>query len=142
MPFFRLELQASSDDFPALIDTSTFLYDFNLIYELARLTVDPEWDGLVVDEDAWSRDGRPLHEFERLHVVSLRQGSPLELVAVVTAAAGASAALWALVQVVEKLSNWRLNRDILRMQREKLRRELAGQTRMLTHARSSRGLMV
>ena len=35
--YFSIELHAQDDDYPALIDVSSFLYDLNLMYEIMRL---------------------------------------------------------------------------------------------------------
>ena len=37
----------------------------------------------------------------------------------------AVAAIWGIVQTVEKITNWPINREILKLQRDKLRKELS-----------------
>ena len=61
---------------------------------------------------------------DRLRVVTLRHESPIVLIAVVAAVPPAVGAIWGVVQIVEKIANFPLNRDILKLQRDKLRKEL------------------
>jgi len=57
-------------------------------------------------------------------VERLRQESPLELAVAVSAASGAAiGAVWCVVQIVERIANFRLNRQKLKLELEKLRRE-------------------
>ena len=61
---------------------------------------------------------------DRLRVVTLRHESPIVLIAVGAAVPPAVGAIWGVVQIVEKIANFPLNRDILKLQRDKLRKEL------------------
>jgi hypothetical protein len=54
----------------------------------------------------------------------LRHESPLLFVGLVAAVPAAVGAVWGLVQIVEKIANLRVNREILILQRDKLKREL------------------
>jgi len=47
------------------------------------------------------------------------------VIAVVAAIPSAATAIWVLAQTFEKIANFSLNRDILKLTREKLRRDLA-----------------
>jgi hypothetical protein len=122
--YFEIRVRGREDDYPTLLNISSFLYDFNLIYEFARLATDPKYATYTFSRFSWNRDGRPLVEDDRLRVIALRQESPIELVAVVAAVPASVAALWGLVQIIEKITNWPLNREILRLQRDKLKNEL------------------
>ena len=63
-------------------------------------------------------------EDDKLKLDLLSQGSPLELIALVTAIPAAAATLWALTQTAEKIRNWSLNREILELTRDRLLRDL------------------
>lgn len=107
-----------------LLDLTSFLYDFNLLYELGRLATDPAYLDVPLDlSRIWYRDGRPLLEEDRLRVARLRKESPLELLTIITATGGAAGAIWVVVQAIEKIANLRLNREKLQLEVEKLRRE-------------------
>ncbi len=95
-------------------------------YEVLRLATDEghkKYKKYQFSDQSWSKQHRGLPPDQQLHVLKLRQESPLELVAITTAVTAGVGALWALVQIVEKVSNWPLNRDLLRLQRDKLRHE-------------------
>ena len=121
MPFFQIALEATSaDEYPTVEDTSAFLYDINLVYEVSRLATDPEHEGYKFSDASWSSENRPISDDQKLHLIKLRHESPLLLVAAITAAPAAVGALWGLLQIIDKIANWPLNRQILKLQRDKL----------------------
>jgi len=124
----QIDLRGDEDQFPLLLEVTSFLYDFNLLYEFLRMGLDEQYFGSSFSQYSWNRKGRPLRNEDRLRVVHLQHESPIHLVTVAIATPGAIAAAWGILQIVEKISNWPLNREILKLQRDKLRKELsAGQ---------------
>jgi hypothetical protein len=124
-------LRGEEEKLPLLLDVTSFLYDFNLLYEFARLGVDPQYaDYTFNTQYSWTRKNRPLAEIDRLRLVQLRQESPILLVVIVTAAPAAATTLWVLLQSIEKISNWRINREILKLQRDKLKKEVEASDRV------------
>jgi hypothetical protein len=123
--YFQIRLRGREDDYPPLLDVSSFLYDFNLIYEFSRLGSDPKYSLYSFSQFSWNRNARRLANDDRLRVVSLRHESPLALIVVVAAVPSAVGAIWGVIQIVEKMANWPLNREILKLQRDKLRKDLA-----------------
>jgi hypothetical protein len=119
----RLIVRASESATPTLLDVSGFLYDFNLGYELSRLATDERYDNFRFSNFALFRNGRPLRDEDRLRVSKLSHQSPIELQTVVIGVPAAVGAFWGIVQIVEKISNWRLNREKLEQDIIKLRRE-------------------
>ena len=123
-PQLQIELVASELQTPTLLQVTSFLYDFNLVYEVSRLATDRSYERSHISRYVYYRYGRPLRDEDRLSVVRLREESPLELVTTVAVAGGAViGAIWGIVQIAERISNWRLNRDKLRQEVERLRRE-------------------
>ena len=122
--YFQIRLHGREDDYPTLLEISSFLYDFNLIYEFSRLGTDPKYASYTFSRYSWNRDARPLTNDDRLRVVTLRHESPIVLIAVVAAVPAAVGAIWGVVQIIERIANWPLNREILKLQRDKLRKEL------------------
>jgi hypothetical protein len=120
---FLLQVYGSESENPTLLDTTSFLYDLNLAYELARLKTDEAYAGFVLSANALRRNGRPLKPDARLRVVRLRQESPIELVTAVAVVGGALTALWVVLQIAEKVYNLPMNRRKLRAEVEKLERE-------------------
>ncbi|HEV2379018.1 MAG TPA: hypothetical protein VG206_04400 [Terriglobia bacterium] len=122
-PYFRIRIVGSEDSFPSLLDLSSFLFDFNLLYEITRLATDVRYHDFRFSNYALFRKGRPLKAGDRLHVEELVAKSPLVLVTDLTIAAGAIGALWGVVQIAEKIVNAPLNRRKLKAEVEKLERE-------------------
>jgi hypothetical protein len=120
---FSIRLTAGEEPFPPLLDVTNFFYDFNVLYEIARLTADPNYSDFRFSHFVLYRKGRPLDLRDRLHVQSLSLGSPLVIVAVLAAVPGAVGALWGLVQIADKLTNAPLVRRKLKAEVEKLERE-------------------
>lgn len=120
MPYFDIHLHGTDDDYPTITEVSTFLYDFNFVYEVFRLGTDPEYRGYEFSDQTWSREHRPISRDDQLHIVTLRHESPLLLIAAATVLPGAIGAVWGLLQIVEKIANWPLNRQMLQLQRDKL----------------------
>jgi len=124
--FFRTEFKADdSDDYPTFSDINYFLHDLNLLYEFSRVIVDPKYRGYHFSRFFAYRNRQRIDDSDQLRIERLRQESPLYIAAVAAALPATAATIWVLVQIFEKLANFGLNRDILKLNREKLRRELA-----------------
>lgn len=122
-PYFRIRLTGGEESFPSLLEVSSFLYDFNLLYEISRLATDPTYRDFNFSRFVFYRRGRPLEERDRLYLQSLSLGSPIVIVGVVTAVVTGVGGVWGIVQVVEKITNAPLNRRKLKAEVEKLERE-------------------
>src|SRR5262249_42989924 len=115
-PVFLIRLQGeAAEAYPLLVDVSSFLYDFNLAYEVPRIVTDQRYSGFVFSRPPWPS---PLPDEDRIRIVSLQEHSPLIFLAAVAAAPAAVGAIWGLVQIVDKIMNWPLNRQILKLQRD------------------------
>ncbi|MBV9928115.1 MAG: hypothetical protein JOZ96_24060 [Acidobacteria bacterium] len=125
-PHFWIYLRAEEEEkFPPLNDVYTFLHDVNLIYEISRVATDPNYD-FSLSELVYSREeGLNIHmrDEDRLHVESMSKNSPLELSTLVVAVPAAVGAIWGVVQIIEKVVNFRLNRRKLREEVRRLERE-------------------
>jgi hypothetical protein len=122
--YFRIALRGEEGDYPALINISSYLYDINLLYEFSRLVVDPIYQGYKFSRFSGYRNAKRLLPDDRLELESLRIESPIAMIAIVVALPAAAGALWAFTQAFEKIANFNINRDILKLQRENLRKEL------------------
>ncbi len=128
--YYRIHLLAEDEDYPDIDQISSFLYDFNLLYEFSRVIVDPKYSSYRFSRYSGFRNQKRVGEDDKLKLDLLSQGSPLELIALVTAIPAAAAALWALIQTAEKIRNWPLNREILELTRDKLLRDLQAPANM------------
>jgi hypothetical protein len=135
----EITLKGEDQERPTLLDVSSFLYDINLAYEFARLATDPRYEGVHLSRYSYFRKGRPLKEADRLRVEYLRNQSPIELQTVIVGAAAALGAVWALVQIVERISNWSLNRQKLQLEIAKLRKDRGETTKGLSANASETG---
>ncbi|MGB2606626.1 MAG: hypothetical protein WBC78_23685 [Candidatus Sulfotelmatobacter sp.] len=46
-PHFLIRVQGQAEDYPRLIDVSSFLWDFNQAYEISRVATDERYSPLV-----------------------------------------------------------------------------------------------
>jgi hypothetical protein len=109
-------------------DVGLFIYDFDSLYELVRMAVDPKYAGYTFSRFSLYRNGRPLDEEDQLRVEQLNLSSPLEIAGDIavygTAASAVLGSLYLLVQLLEKISNFHLHKEKLELEAEKLRKEL------------------
>jgi hypothetical protein len=122
--YFQIAIRGEENHYPALIDVSSFLYDLNLLYEFSRIVIDPQYAQRTLSSFSGYRNSKRVHPEDRLELQSLRIESPFELITIVAAAPAAAMTLWVLAQALEKVVNFPLNREILKLQRDKLRKEL------------------
>jgi hypothetical protein len=127
MPYIQLEVVGDGAPYPPLIEVSSFIYDLNFAYELSLLATDPSHGNYVFSEETWYRTHRPIPHEQQLNTLKVQHESPLLLVAAVAALPATIGAIWGLVQIVEKVANFSLNRENLKLQVEKLRKEVATQ---------------
>lgn len=105
-----------------LLYVSSFLVDFNRLYELTRIGVEPNYFGTYELKDfagRYIKEGRltSLRPSDVLTVRQLSKRSPLALIAVVAATPATIGAVWGIMQIAEKGLNWPINRRILELQR-------------------------
>jgi len=94
----------------------TFLHDFNLIYEIGRVATAPNYDFSFSDLIYSREEGLKIHmrDEDRLHVETMSKKSPLELSTLVVAVPAAVGAIWGLIQIVEKVVNFRVSKEAQR----------------------------
>jgi len=104
---------------PPLLEVSSFLFDLELVHDLGVLVANRHYVAYRFTPSFWEQRGRPVADTDRVKARRIVLGSPLVLELIF----GGAAAVWALVQVAEKVSNWRLNRQKLRLEIGKLEAE-------------------
>jgi len=122
-PLLEMSILGTEEKETSLLDVASFLYDFNLGYEVSRLVADPKYEGFHFSHFVYYRKGRPLEIADRLIVHRLSHQSPIELITIVAAVPAAVAAAWGIVQIVERVTNFRLNRQKLELEVRKLQLE-------------------
>jgi len=121
--YLVIEIEGT-ENHPRLQEVSNFIYDLNLVYEISRIATDPRYQRYKFSRFIWNRNGRHLKDEDRLHVTSLHLGSPLFLQTAILLIPVATGAAWVLTQMAERIADWRPNREIKKLELEKLRREL------------------
>ena len=100
----------------SMLELSSFLYDFNLLHDCLALTTLPDYKDYYFAQYCWYRKGRPLHKEHQLYVNKINHNSPLELEVIIPIAAAALGMPWVILQAIEKIQNWKLNREKLQLE--------------------------
>ena len=69
---------------PTLISISSYLYDFNLLYEFSRLVVDPKYEGYKFSRFSGYRNAKRVLPDDRLEIESVSIESPIAIIAIDT----------------------------------------------------------
>jgi len=105
---------------PDLLDISSLLYDLELSHDYGVLLSEEEYWGYEFSRYFWYRKGRPIESYHRVKAVKIIKASPLEL----TLGIASIGALLVVLQIVEKVAYWPLNRKKLKLEMEKLNLEV------------------
>ncbi len=120
MSEYVMTIKFQEEKEPYLLDISSMLYDLELAHDFSVILANSEtYKKYQFDRYFWYRKGRPLLKEHRIRVLKIVKQSPL-LLEVVIPSLGA---IWILVQILDKVSNWRLNRKKLKLEVDKLQRE-------------------
>lgn len=119
----RLKLVFSEGKRPYLLDISSLLYDFELLHDFSLILCADDYLKYKFSPLFWYRNRRPIKESHKVRAIKIVKESPLIVVIDVAEILLLTGALWALIQAMEKIRNWRLNREKLRLEVEKLRLE-------------------
>lgn len=115
----RLEFAEAPQPFFGSV--SNLFTDLGLAHDLGVLLAHPDYDGYRFGNRFWWRNARPLQPAHRLRAFKIAQGSPLFLELLCTAIGG----VWTLIQIVDKVANWKLDRQKAELQFAKMRQDLA-----------------
>lgn len=120
-PSVIARLEFTESPYPFFLSVSSLFADLGLAHDLGVLVSHPEYDRYRFGPRFWMRNGRPLEPAHRLRTFAIAKGSPLVLELVISAVGG----VWALTQIIDKVANWKLNRQKLELEVAKLRQEKA-----------------
>jgi len=124
-PNIRIRLVFNEEKRPYLLDISSLLYDFELLHDFSLLLCAEDYSDYRFSRFFWYRKGRPLKANHKLRATRIIKESPLTVELIVSGVILLSGAFWALVQAIEKISNWKLDKEKKRLEIEKLKRELS-----------------
>ena len=133
-PMLEITVHGEEEYLPLISNVTAFLEDFTLLYEFARLGTDPKYPRHPASlQYSWDRNSRPLRYEDRLRVSRIEHGSPFLFTATVGLAAAAVKATCLILETIRKRKNLAIEGEILELQREKLRRELAEAQKVPTY---------
>jgi len=77
--YFRISVRGTEGDNLPLEEVTKFLYEFNLLYEMSRLVVDPRYEAHKITQATSSRVVNRLWANDKLYLEKLSVNSPLDL---------------------------------------------------------------
>ena len=119
----RMRLVFEDQRKPYFLDVSSLFYDFELLHDLSLLLYAKDYYDYRFSQYFWYRRGRPLKDEHRLRAFRIIKESPLTVELILSIVAVSSGAIWAIAQAIEKVGTWKLNREKLKLEIKKLRRE-------------------
>lgn len=119
----KMRLVFEDEKKPYFLDISSLFYDFELLHDFSLLLYVEDYYDYRFSQYFWYRRGRPLKDHHRLRAFKIIKESPLTLELILSIIAVSSGAIWAITQAIKKIGNWKLNREKLKLEIEKLRRE-------------------
>lgn len=117
--YFSLKLQFIENKYPLLLDISSLLYDLVLTHDFSVIITEKEYFNYEFSQYFWYRQGRPIKPYHRIRTAKIIKESPLVLEVIIASLGG----IWVLLQIIDKVQNWPLNREKLKLEVEKLRCE-------------------
>ena len=119
-PQIIARLDFTENPYPFFLSVSSLFTDLELAHDLGVLLTYADYEGYRFGQRFWMRNGRPLDPIHRLRTLTVVKQSPLGLELIIAAAGG----LWVLVQIIDKVANWKLNRQKVELEVAKLRQEV------------------
>lgn len=121
--FIKIRLEFEDEKKPYLLDISSLFYDFELLHDFSLLLCAKEYYDYQFSQYFWYRRGRPLKGEHRIRTLKIIKESPLTVELMLSVVAVSSGAIWVIVQAIEKISNWKLNKEKLKLEVENLQIE-------------------
>jgi len=103
---------------------SSFLYYLNSLYDCLALAAIPDYSYYKFSFYFWRRSDRPLRDEHKLYLDKINYNSPLGLQVIIPLTAGALGIPLLMIQAIEKVQNWKLNRKKLKLEEQKLELEI------------------
>jgi len=119
----KMKLVFDDEKKPFFLDVTTLFYDLELLHDLFLLLYVEDYHDYKFSRRFFYRRGRPLKSNHRLRTFRIIKESPLTIELIVSIVVVSSGAFWALIQAIEKIVNYKINREKLKLEIEKLRRE-------------------
>jgi hypothetical protein len=109
--YFRISVRGTEGDNLPLEEVTKFLYEFNLLYEMSRLVVDPRYEAYKITQATSSRVVNRLWVNDKLYLEKLSVNSPLDLNLILNATEVALTAIGVVLTAVGLRQSRRGQRD-------------------------------
>ena len=119
-PSIILRFSFAEARYPFFLSVSSLFADLGAAHDLGVLVSYPEYERYRFGSRFWMRNGRPVEPRHQLRTFAIVKQSPLVLELI-----GKIAGALSLVQIIEKVSNWKLNRQKLELEVVRLRQDVA-----------------
>jgi hypothetical protein len=118
---YRIRITAVEVTPLELGNLTAFLYDLVLLHDRLLLILSDEYEyERHLTFFFYRRIGRPIRKPDRLQVKLITKQSPLAIELIIPATIAVAGLGWTLVQIIEKLADWKEDRAIKRLQRQNL----------------------
>lgn len=109
--YFQISVRGTEGDNLPLEEVTKFLYEFNLLYEMSRLVVDPRYETYKITQATSSRVVNRLWVNDKLYLEKLSVNSPLDLNLILNATEVALTAIGVVLTAVGLRQSRRGQRD-------------------------------
>ena len=109
--YFQISVRGTEGDNLPLEEVTKFLYEFNLLYEMSRLVVDPRYEAYKITQATSSRVVNRLWVNDKLYLEKLSVNSPLDLNLILNATEVALTAIGVVLTAVGLRQSRRGQRD-------------------------------
>lgn len=116
-----IKIVAEEEGVLELDNLSSFLYDLVLLHDRLLLSLSDEYDYRYHSSFYfYRRTGRRIKKPDKLFVKLITKESPFIILVVIGAAASVVGLSWTFIKILEKLRDWKVDKEIKRLQKENL----------------------
>lgn len=119
--FVKMKLVFEDGKEPHFEDITSLFHDLELLYDFSLLLYADAYDTYRFSQYFWFRGGQPIKAEHKLRALRIVKESPLTVELIV--AMFSPEAIWAFVQIIQKIGSWQLDREKLELEVERVRHE-------------------
>ena len=119
--FVKMKLVFEDGKEPYFEDITSLFHDLELLYDFSLLLYADAYDTYRFSQYFWFRGGKSIKAEHKLRALRIVKESPLTVE--LLAAMLSPEAIWAFVQIIQKISSWPLERQKLKLEVEGVRLE-------------------
>lgn len=119
--FVKMKLVFEDGKEPHFEDITSLFHDLELLYDFSLLLYADAYDTYRFSQYFWFRGGKPIKAEHKLRALRIVKESPLTVE--LLGAMLSPEAIWAFVQIIQKVGSWQLDREKLKLEVERVRQE-------------------